>query len=316
MMILQLHDGTSLVLDHGVGPHAFISHAHKDHLHRVKSREKILSTKETIQLAGIKHTQPYTQPKDVSLLEAGHILGSRQFFYEDGAAFLYSGDIRVKDSLFFKGADVPEADVVVVEATYGDPMFSFPDPCDVYGEVVDFVKRHASTSNILFGAYSLGKAQELVRLINEAGYTPIITEEAAHFSEVYVSNGIALDYVVSGSDEACEMLNDGFVGIVPPRLAKKNIGVKLAEAFNRQTLCCAVSGWCQKFRFRVDASFVLSDHADFSDIVWFVEQTSARCVLFTHGDGTKLKHKLEMTMPHTAFHQLKEGEEVVVNDFF
>jgi putative mRNA 3-end processing factor len=279
-------NGISIGLDSSAGDLPFLSHAHADHTSGLKRKPEIISTPETLELAMMKSKR--VSVPGTTLINAGHILGSRQLVVEeDGKKTVYTGDISIKPNIFGFKAEIPECDRLIMEATYGDPSYVFPD----YGEVVDsifrFVKENDSR-NIIIGAYNLGKAQEIVRMLNECSIAPVISEKADHFCSVYDKYGVHLDHVVVGTDEAEEVMSGRFVGVVPMNKAKRYFAHRMSEAFERDTLCAVATGWALHYRFNVDAAFPLSDHADFNDLVHFVEQSGAKEVEFFCGDGSKV----------------------------
>ena len=287
--------GKSIGLDCNAGDISFLSHAHGDHVSGFRRKERIIASEETLALAGFgaeKHTEDWIQ-----LLDAGHILGSRQMYAElDGESVLYTGDFRVKDGIFGKGAQSRNADRLVVECTYGDPRFKLPDPFEVYEQIGKWAKKN-SGSIMLIGAYNLGKAQEIIRVLNSyCSIVPIVMPESERFSEVYGKYGVGLERAVVGSPEAEEIMRGGFVAIVPPKLSNRGFARKLGEAFGRRALCAVATGWVMSMRHNADAAFPLSDHADFYDIVEYMDAVNPKRVDFVHGDGTHLEKKLQQKL--------------------
>lgn len=232
-------------------------------------------------------SEPVSCP-GAKLLCAGHILGSRQLLVDcDGLRTVYTGDFSLKPNVFGWKAEIPQCDRLIMEATYGDPSYAFPSRAEIHGMISGWVKRNDS-SNLLIGCYELGKAQELVRILNEAGVAPIITQKAESFSTVYEKYGVKLDRIVVGSDEAEEAMSRSFVALLPIAKAKRRFTYRLAQAFGRDTLCAVATGWALHHRFDTDAAFPLSDHADFGDLVEFVERSGAKDVEFFCGDGSRV----------------------------
>jgi putative mRNA 3-end processing factor len=290
---MNLHvRGKAIGLDCGNCGLPFLSHAHGDHLNGVKKSTHLIASRETLDLASLSAsiaTHPGTE-----LLDAGHILGSRQLWAEtDGGSALYTGDFRLKEGIFSKGAESKEAEKLIIECTYGDPFFSFSSPEEVYSDIAKWVNSHKD-SILLLGAYNLGKTQELIKALNEyCKITPVVTPHSEHFNRVYEKNGIKLDRVVVGTEEAEEVMRGPFVSIVPPKLARKTFASKLGGAFSRKAYSAFVSGWVQKYNHSAHEGFALSDHADFADILQYVEQVNPKEVTFVHGDGAHLAKVLQ-----------------------
>ncbi|MEW6749037.1 MAG: MBL fold metallo-hydrolase [Candidatus Micrarchaeota archaeon] len=289
--------GLQIGLDSPDGDLPFLSHAHSDHTSGLKRLKKMLATPETLELADIP-AETVDMP-GTRMLEAGHILGARQLLIEcDGGSVLYTGDICVKPNIFGMKAEAAQCDRLIMEATYGDPAYSLPSPEEVHTDIQRWVEGNDS-SNIIIGSYELGKAQEIIKTLNELGIAPVVTDKAERFTYIYEKYGIKLDRVVVGTDEAEEMMSRRFVAIVPMGKAKRYFARRLEEAFERPTLCAAVTGWALHYRFNTDAAFPLSDHADFKDLVWFAEQTGAKKIEFFCGDGSAVLSALK-TGPMTC----------------
>ncbi|VVB98195.1 Uncharacterised protein [uncultured archaeon] len=281
-----------IALDNADGDLSFVSHAHSDHLNGVKKKERLIASQETIALGCLpgKHENI----RGVKLLEAGHILGSRQLLVEaDGKKILYTGDIRTRSSILFPGAAIAQCDKLIIESTYGDPQYRFPDYQEIYAQMEKWVTRN-SQCNILIGGYALGKSQEIIKILNSFGVAPVVDRNIERFNAVYEKFGVKLDRSVVGTPEAEEAMKKPFVGIVEMKRAKRYFASRLQEAFNRKTLVAVATGWALHYSFDADAAFVLSDHADFGDLLEFVKSTGAKEIEFVHGDGSMLeKHLLK-----------------------
>lgn len=274
-------------LDSPGGDISFLSHAHRDHTSGFSRVKKVISSHPTYDLASLGAEK--TGMNGIKLFDAGHILGSRQLGVgEDGSFTVYTGDISLKPNIFGTKAETIHCDRLIMEATYGDPDYKFPDTFEVYDEIASWVRNNESR-NILIGAYDLGKAQEVVKVINKyCGRAPIVNEKAEEFCSTYEKHGVKLDRMCIGSDEAEEEMKNPFIAIVPMRHAKRYFASRIAKAFERQTVCAAVTGWVMHYRFNTDATFPLSDHADFYDLKYYIEQSNAKKIEFFCGDGSRL----------------------------
>ena len=286
------YKGIRIALDNGRGDYSFISHAHADHLNGLKKQNKFIASQETYALAGLEGH--LVNVEGAKLINAGHILGARQLVLEhDGHKTIYTGDISVRPNIFGMSAEIEQCDKLITESTYANPEYKFPDNFEVYESLSKWVKEN-DRSNLLIGAYEMGKAQEMVKVLNEyCGLAPIVTEKAEKICKVYEKFGIKLDRAVVGSDEAEEVMEKRFVAVVPMRHAKRYFANNLACAFGRETLVAVATGWALKYRFNADASFPISDHADFNDLVQYAEGTGAKDIEFFEGDGSKLVSALK-----------------------
>ena len=278
--------GLNIGLDDPYGDVSFLSHAHSDHTSGLKKQPRIIASPETLELAGL--TSEFTSLPHAKMMEAGHILGSRQLSIEgNGERIAYTGDFSVKPNIFGWKADIPQCDRLIMEATYGDPSYRFPSLEDIREQISAWVKRNDSR-NIIIGCYELGKAQQVIKILNDSSIAPIVPKKTDGFCSIYEKYGIKMDRVVVGSDEAEEAMSHRFVAIVPMSRAKRYFALRLAQAFERETICAVATGWALHYRFDTDAAFPLSDHADFDDLVHFVEQSGAKKVEFFCGDGSKV----------------------------
>lgn len=225
------------------------------------------------------------------MLDAGHMLGARMLCAEcDGGRTVYTGDFCVKPNVFGMKAEIPQCDRLIMEATYGNPDYVFPPHEEVHASIGRWVSGNDS-SNIIIGCYELGKAQEMVRILNGCGVAPIVTQKMESFCRIYGKHGLRLDRIVVGSDEAEGEMSGRFVALVPMGKAKRYFASRLAEAFGRETLCAVATGWALRYRFNADAAFPLSDHADFNDLAGFIGETGAKEVEFFCGDGSRVIEK-------------------------
>lgn len=281
-------DGLSIGLDDPHGDVSFLSHAHSDHTNGLGRQRRIIASPETLDLAGLAAER--IEILGARMLDAGHILGSRQLIVDDeahGERIVYTGDISLKSNIFGWKAELPQCDRLIMEATYGDPSYLFPPLEETHSEIGSWLRKNDSC-NILIGCYELGKAQEMIKILNGFSIAPVITERTEGFCEVYEKYGVKLDRIVVGSEEAEETMSKRFVAIVPMGRAKRYFASRLAHAFNRKTLCAAATGWALHCRLNTDASFPLSDHADFDDLVHYIEQSGAKKIEFFCGDGSRV----------------------------
>jgi DNA ligase-1 len=280
----------------GTGERVFVSHAHSDHT--AAHRETILSegTARLMQarLGGkrVEHVLPFRElrcfdgpgaPFQITLLPAGHILGSAMSFVEwQGGSLLYTGDFKLRPGLSSETCDASLArgcDALVMETTFGRPYYHFPPTADVMRDVVSFCEQALDdgATAVLLG-YSLGRSQELLRGLAGTGL-PVVVHDAAHkLTNIYAAMG--WEFPPYESMERAEL--SGKVVVCPPN-ATKSVLARIAGAVRM----AVVTGWAMdsscRFRHRADAAFALSDHADFPELVEFVRQIEPKKVFTVHG---------------------------------
>jgi putative mRNA 3-end processing factor len=216
---------------------------------------------------------------DVVPHNAGHMLGSAQFeIRSPEAAILYTGDFNCRDMLTTDMATPVCCDILVLETTYGHPVYTFPDPQEIRVNMVDWALREIQRGvTPVFKVYSAGKAQEVIKILNAFTSVPVITQPTVtRVNQAYERNGVDLRYTDAETEEGRELLKSGeCVYVVSSRKAITGLrGVSLAVA----------TGWASRFRMNsVDAAFPLSCHADFHQLVEYVEQVKPREVFTVHG---------------------------------
>ncbi len=279
-----------------------ISHAHSDHI--ALHTSPTLFTPETSAFFSCpstrQHKLRYGDHMDVgdvriTLHNANHILGSSQFLIENETSVVYTGDLRLNESMLFKGCDVPHCDTLIIESTYGHPQFHFPEFREVSDDITKWAKQRLRHSNVLFGAYALGKSQELIGLLNGVGITPVVHPRIAEFSTLYNENGAKLGFVSSGAAEAADAMRDPFAAIVPPRLITPAFVGAIKNQTQRRCATALATGWGLLHSFRsqgIDRVFPLSDHCDFYQLIDYVAQSAPKRVYTVHGYEHELAHEI------------------------
>ena len=268
---------------------AIVSHAHSDHVRR---HACTIATPGTARLIAHRYRPsgsfveiPCGQRTEFScftltLLPAGHVRGSAQVLVERrGERLLYSGDFKLSPSQTAEAAEVPEADTLIVEATFGHPRYRFPSADYVMQAIEDFCRETLADGRtpVLF-AYSLGKAQELLGRL-AASALPVAVDAATHgICRVY--EGLGVSFADYAALDDCDLT--GRV-VVCPSGARR--GLQFARLGRTRT--AYVSGWAAdrsaRYRMGVDAAFCLSDHADYDELVEYVRQVNPRRVYTIYG---------------------------------
>lgn len=274
-------------------PKAFVSHAHSDHTGN--HREVILS-KETARfmqarlggrrveypLAFRERTElPGLPGLQIELLPAGHIFGSAQIFLQSEAgSLLYTGDFKLREGLSTEKTEWCQADTLIMETTFARPRYRFPDAAGVLEEMVSFCRTALEDGVVpVIYSYSLGKSQEIIWALIAAGLTPMLHRAVFAMTELYreLCPGYPAGYLPYREETLA-----GCVLVCPPNVARMAMVQKLPK---KRT--AVMTGWAldpgAKFRYRVDAAFPLSDHADYDDLLRYVELVKPQRVLTLHG---------------------------------
>jgi putative mRNA 3-end processing factor len=86
----------------------------------------------------------------IELRPSGHIPGSRAILIDGDRRVLYTGDVSTRDRGPQTGFDPVDAEVLIVEATYGRPTYRFPPQAAVEARIRDFIADTAAP-RVLFG---------------------------------------------------------------------------------------------------------------------------------------------------------------------
>jgi len=267
----------------------FVSHAHSDHTSGVSQSKETLSSSVTAELIELRKGIRVRAVGDISgtrLLNAGHILGSRQLLAESdsGYSFLYTGDYQMRESLVAERIEVGSADVLIIDSTFPYKDLVFDDKNEVITAMQHYMLDKVRKGVVLFGVYQLGKAQEIIKIANEVGIAPAVGQGIARVNEIYKRNGVGLDYIpqAEGGQEFGAEAGHNFVGIVEVhRLQEAAYGI---STHNRARVFTAVAtGFAKLFRMNVSVQFPLSDHADFKQATEYIDQCSPK-VVYTYGN--------------------------------
>lgn len=270
--------------------HAFVSHAHSDHTAR---HRRTLCTPQTARLMqtrmsgdlGTLEALGYGERRAfddwaATLYPAGHVLGSAQIMFESGeGSLLYTGDFKLRQGLSAETAIAPHAETLIMETTYGLPRYQFPPAEQTMAAVVKFCHEALEDGEtpILLG-YALGKAQEILAVLNGAGLPIMLHGAVWNITKVYEEFGVQFPPHEKFDPERA----DGHVIVCPPsvngsrmlsKIKKRRVGVLTGWALDSGAV----------HRLQVDAAFPLSDHADYSDLLKLVEVVRPKRVLTLHG---------------------------------
>ncbi len=284
-------------------PRAVITHGHGDHAragmgeyHAAAPGLPILQWRLGEQAY---HPHAYGEPftlgdARISLHSAGHVLGSAQVRIEAGGeVWVASGDYKRQPDPTCAPFEVVPCDVFITEATFGLPIYRWPDTSAVAREIVAWREECAARGEaaILY-CYALGKAQRLLAELAAHTDRPAWLHGAIdNGTAVYRAAGIAMLETRRVADEPRGSDFAGELVLAPPSAA----GSPWIRRFRKAQQGFA-SGWMQvrgnRRRRNYDRGFVVSDHADWPALLRTVRETGARRVIATHGDTEALVRAL------------------------
>jgi putative mRNA 3-end processing factor len=269
-------------------PRAFVSHAHTDHMAR---HEYALCTPATSQLYQFRYGPrptrdlPYGEPFEyagirLTTYPAGHCLGSAMLLAEDGqTSLLYTGDFKLGESATAARAELPKAEILVIESTYGDPAYRLTPRAEAIGQLCQQVREVlAADRTPVVQAYVLGKGQEVSKILTDNGIPVLQHPNTFAISQVYRKCGVDLGdvHLYPGAPLP------GHAIVVPPGFHR---GARLPGL--KRTVTFAVSGWAMnprtQYRLGVDHAIPLSDHADYDELFEAVERVEPKVIYCTHG---------------------------------
>jgi len=233
-------------------------------------------------------TLPYNKEISIngvrlSLFPAGHVIGSSQIRLEyKGEVCVVSGDYKVEYDGISTAFEPVKCHTFVSESTFGLPIYKWQPQQQIFKQITDWVSdnRDKGKTSVLV-AYSLGKAQRLIKNLDQCGNI-YVHNSIANLNDGFLRAGVDLPETIRISPEIKkETLQQGLV-IVPPALAE---GKWIKTLQNAATGVC--SGWMRVRAGRrwrsADAGFALSDHADWPGLLSAIKATEAEKVFVTHG---------------------------------
>ena len=282
--------------------HAIITHGHSDHARA--GHGAVAATPETLAImaarygdafAGATEALRYGQTitrnnVEITLVPAGHVLGSAQaVLRHKGMTIVVSGDYKRRRDPTCPPFEPVPCDVFVTEATFGLPVFNFPDAADEIARLLKSVEQFPERTHLV-GAYSLGKAQRIIRLLREAGYEKTLYQHGAmqSMNALYERFGITLGPLEPATIESGSKKDfAGAIVIAPPSSIDDRWTRRFADP-----LPAFASGWMRiRARARqrqVELPLVVSDHADWNELTTTIREIAPGEVWITHGNEEAL----------------------------
>lgn len=293
---------------HAAVPRAIITHGHADHAR--SGHSAVYATPETLDIMRIRYQDasvaggvglPYGQKQDIGggvtlwLAPAGHVLGSAQAVLEyDGSRIVISGDFKRHPDPTCEPFEIVPCDVFVTEATFALPVFYHPPIEDEMMKLIRSMETFPERTHMV-GVYALGKAQRVMLGLRAAGYNQPFYMHGAlkKLTELYESYGFDFGPWELVSDTPPKERGNfrGKIVLCPPSA--------LADRWSRtlkDPLPTMASGWMQirarARQRRAEMALIISDHADWPDLIRTSEETGAKDVWITHGRVEALAHAL------------------------
>jgi len=273
---------------------AFITHGHSDHSrygnksyicthsalpvikHRLGSHitAKGVDYGESVSVNGVKF----------SFHPAGHIIGSAQIRVEyKGEVWVASGDYKTTPDGVSETFESIKCHAFITESTFGLPVFKWKPQSEVMAEINDWWRSNKELGRVsVLAAYSLGKAQ---RIINNVDHSigKIFTHGAVeNVNEVIRRQGVDLYETIRVVQGQKQSMYAGGLVIAPPSAVDSAWSKKFKDFSSG-----IASGWMAmrgtRRRRSADRGFILSDHADWDQLLSAIKATEAEKIFVTHG---------------------------------
>ena len=278
---------------------AVVTHGHADHARA--GHTAVAATPETLAIMAARYGEDFCATRqplaygermkigqvELSLHPAGHVLGSAQARLEwKGLVITVSGDYKRRRDPTCADFEVVPSHIYVSEATFGLPVFRHPDSAGEIEKLLSSVKRFPERTHLV-GAYALGKAQRIIRLLREADYhEPIFIHGALKaLCALYQDHGVDLGELRDATVKDGDGAKTDFAGrivIGPPSSFHTSWARRFADP-----VTAFASGWMQvRARARqrgVELPLILSDHADGDELTRTAKQSAREELWITHG---------------------------------
>ena len=287
-------------------PLALITHGHADHARA--GHDHVIATPQTLDIMSSRYGQNFAKSvtplaygetvqlgqTQISMAPAGHVLGSAQVIVDHrGQRLVAAGDYKRAADPTCQPFQIVPCDVFITEATFALPVFRHPPP-EAEIEKLLQTKYLFPERTVLVGAYALGKAQRIIAMLRQAGYNqPIYIHGALQkLCDLYERHGVELGPLRPASAGKAGQAQPELAGqivIAPPSA----FGSKWAQRLT-DPLFAFASGWMQvrqRAKQRgVELPIILSDHADWPDLLATLSEVKPKEVWITHGREDALLH--------------------------
>ncbi|WP_425411131.1 ligase-associated DNA damage response exonuclease [Hyphococcus sp.] len=288
---------------------AVVTHGHADHARA--GHGAVLATPETIAIMGARYGEAFTpgpqsaryhdrtaiNDVNVTLVPAGHVLGSAQAVIESGGTrIVVSGDYKRREDPTCPPFEVVPCDVFISEATFALPVFKHPETGGEIRKLLASVKQFPERTHVI-GAYALGKAQRIICELRREGYDDAVFIHGAlqKLCGLYEAHGVSLGPLEPATIEnrGAKQEFAGRIVIAPPSAIQDRWARRFADP-----LPVFASGWMrirQRTRQRgVELPLIISDHADWDELTGTIREIGPEELWITHGREDALMRWAEL----------------------
>lgn len=274
---------------------AVVTHGHADHAR--PGNGAVLATGQTLAIMAERYGENFTgraqavsygeaashNGVEVTMAPAGHVLGSAQAVIRwKGLTMTVSGDYKRRRDPTCVPFEPVKSHVFISEATFGLPVFTHPPDGEEIGRLIQSLRQFPERAHLV-GAYALGKAQRVIKLLREGGWErPIYVHGALErLNGLYEREGVDLGPLLPATAAKTRGLG-GEVVIAPPSATQDRWSRRFADP-----VLAFASGWMgvrARARQRgVELPLVLSDHADWPELIATFTELRPEEIWITHG---------------------------------
>jgi Cft2 family RNA processing exonuclease len=217
-----------------------------------------------------------------------HILGAAQILVEfGGERLVYTGDIKLRAPMAGDTTEVILCDRLIIESTFGLPIYKLLTREMAAERIIRFAQECFDNGETpAFTGYALGRGQEIVHVLSNAGFRTGVHGAIAKYINVYEDHGY--DFPSWEPYDARATAGKALV-VVPDH-------GRVLEASGKNIRRAYVSGWAalDNARARGGAEELIpySDHADFDELLELVARSEAKHVDVVHGYTEPFAHVL------------------------
>lgn len=271
---------------------ALITHGHADHSrwgHKKymthHNNVPIISHRlGDINVAGVDYNESFViNNVKFSFHPAGHVPGSSQIRVEHrGEVFVFTGDYKTESDGISTPYEPVKCDTFITECTFGLPAFKWRQQQDVMNDInLWCAQNHAEQKTSVLFAYSLGKAQRIIKHLDTSQMRIYCHGAVYKMTEVLRGQiDFPPTHLITRATTKEEIA--GNIVIAPPS-AHGSAWMKKMVPY----VTASASGWMTfrgaRRRRAIDKGFVLSDHCDWDGLLESIEATGCENVITTHG---------------------------------
>ncbi|ABP94326.1 MULTISPECIES: MBL fold metallo-hydrolase [Metallosphaera] len=214
----------------------------------------------------------------LTLHPSDHVFGSAQVeIITNEETIAYTGDFKNPE----KGTPILNPDILIIESTYGKPEFTRKFKGEVEQLMSDFINDAVVKMPVRIYGYH-GKLQEVMRVLRKNGViAPFIVDgKVRDITRIAISNGIQIEDVFSKEEAEAQ-------GILKDRWYIEFLHFNQFKQRDSLHANFLLSGW--EFEVpvkridKVSTSIAFSDHADFEDLIYYVDNSKAKLIIAEGG---------------------------------